>query len=144
MGALRKLPTGPRGGPISGRPRAAEWAEKSATRRGFRQAAQIGEQLQSCGEFQEPPVGLLRQSRREEALDLPGVADDGEAAPAGPGQQARPVHHPLQDGVQVQVFGDAQAGLAQPGQPVSEVPVLQVPGVVPVHLFTSRTGCGRP
>ena len=34
MGAPRKLPTGPRGGPISGRPNAVVWAEKSASRSG--------------------------------------------------------------------------------------------------------------
>jgi hypothetical protein len=59
------------------------------------------------------PVGRLGQARREEALQLPSVVDDGEAAPTGPGEQARPVHHLLQDGVQVQILRDAEAGLAQ-------------------------------
>ena len=34
MGTLRKLPSGPRGGPISGSPSASVWAQKSATRNG--------------------------------------------------------------------------------------------------------------
>ena len=104
---------------------------------GFGEAAQVGEQLQPSGKLLEPPVGLLRQARRDEGFQLTLIVEDGEAAPAGPGQQARPVHHPLQDGVQVQVLGDAQAGLAQAGEALSQGFDFQVTLVCRVQAFTS-------
>ena len=41
---------------------------------------------------------------------------EGRGKTAIPGEQARPVHRPVQDGIQVQVFGDAEACLAQAGE----------------------------
>ena len=108
---------------------------------GFRQTAQVGEELRSPGQVHEPPVGLLGQARGNEGLELPRAVGDGEAAAAGPGEQARPVHHPVQDGVQVQVLGDAQAGFAQAGETIPQGCYLQVPMVRWVQAATSaRTG----
>ena len=51
---------------------------------------------------------------------------EGRGKTAIPGEQARPVHRPVQDGIQVQVFGDAEACLAQAGEALPQGGYLQV------------------
>ena len=90
------------------------------------------------------PLGLLgAQAGGQEVLYLPGLVQQDEGPVAGAGQRPGAVQDPLQNGVEVQALVDAQAGLAQPGQPVSEVLSLKVTGILPVHLhsfFRAREG----
>ena len=133
MGALRKLPSGPRGGPIPGSPKPPGVGGEVGHPQRLGQAAQVGEQLQAPRQPHEPSVGLLGQARRDEVLKLPRLVDDGEASPAGPGQKARPLHHPAQDAIHVQVLGDALAGLAQTGETLPQGLYLQVSPVSQVQ-----------
>ena len=78
--------------------------------------AQVGEELRAPWQFQEPLVLFGSQAGGDEVLQLPLLVQGGDPAHPRAGQGARPVHDPLEHDAQVQVLGDAQAGLAQPGE----------------------------
>ena len=88
---------------------------------------------------------IRRQARGDEVLQPSPLVEGGDAAHPRAGEGARPGHHALQHGVQVQVLGDAETGLAQPGQAVPQGRYLQVARVGSVQLATSiglRMPCG--
>ena len=84
---------------------------------------------------------FVRQAGGDEVLELSRVVEDGYAANPCAGQGARPVQDPLQHGIEVEVFGDVQAGLAQPGEPLPERHYLPHRVVRSIHIVTS-IGCG--
>ena len=86
--------------------------------------AQVGEELRPAGQLQEPLVLFGSQAGGDEVLQLPLPVQGGNPAHPRAGQGARPVHDPLEHDVQVQVFGDADAGLAQPGEPLPQGLIL--------------------
>ena len=139
MGALRKLPTGPRGGPTSGKADRRDVGGKVRHSEWFGHAGQVIEELNAAWQSDEHLVLLLRDAGGDERLQPPGLVDDDEASPAGPGQRARPVHDPLQHGIEVEVFADAEAGLAQPGEAVPQGLVLSQE-IVGVHQRLTSFG----
>ena len=111
------------------------------------QAAQVGEELRSPRQVDETPVVFVRQAGGDEVLEPSCVVEGGDAAHPCAGQGAHPVQNPLQLGIEVEVLGDVQAGLAQPGEPLPERRYLPHRVVRLVHLVTStgRGGrCSRP
>ena len=75
--------------------------------------------------------------------DLPGFIDAGKGCPAHIGTRDLRIHHPLQDGVQVQILGDAAAGLAQSREALPQGGYLRVSPVCWVQSVTSLAG-GQP
>ena len=113
----------------------------------FGQAAQVGEELRSPRQVDESLVVLVRQAGGDEVLEPSCIVEDGDAAHPCAGQGARPVQDPLQHGIEVEVFGDMQAGLAQPGEPLPERRYLPHRVVWSLHLVTSigyGGRCSRP
>ena len=103
----------------------------------FGQAAQVGEELRSPRQVDESLVVLVRQAGGDEVLELSRVVEDGDAAHPCAGQGARPVQDLLQHGIEVEVFGDVQAGLAQPEEPLPQRRYLPHRVVWSLHLVTS-------
>ena len=66
-------------------------------------------------------ISLVRSDAgSDEVLEFPEVTHDQERAVTGAGQGAGLVYDPLQDGAEVQLPGDAEGGLAQPGKTVPQ------------------------
>ena len=77
-----------------------------------------------------------------------GGKKEGDHAVAGQGEDTCRVQHLTQHGVQVQALVDAQAGLAQPGQPFPQGPGLSqqvvIPGPSPAFNGAGDGRCSRP
>ena len=108
----------------------------------FTDAAQVLEEQHPVGKFGEPPALLGSQTGIEEVLYPPRLAEEGDDAVARPGQRAGGVQHPLEHRVEVQALVDAQAGLAEPGQPVPQLRYLPRLIVCLFH-FPPRIGLPR-
>ena len=148
MGEPRKLPTGPRGGPISGQAqRRCVGGEVGHPERSG-QAAQVGEELPPPRQLDEPPVVFGGHAGGDEGHQLPGLVERGKAADPRAGQGARSIHDLSQDGIEVEVLGDAETGLAQPGEAVPQRLVLSHHFVGVIQLVTSiglrKTRYSRP
>ena len=103
----------------------------------FRNGAKVLEEQRPAGQVPQ----LLRlpggHPGGEEVPNPSRIVEEGDHPVAGAGQRPGGVQDPLQHRVQVQALVDAEAGLAQPGQPVPQRLILlrQVVGVL--QLFTS-------
>ena len=103
----------------------------------FGQVAQVGEELRSPRQVDEPLMLLGGQSGGDEVLELPFVVEDGDAAHPRAGQGAGSIHDLSQDGIEVEVFVDAQTGLAQPGEALPQRLYLSHKLVGSLQLITS-------
>ena len=83
--------------------------------------AEVLEEHHPFGQVREPPVLFRSQPGGYEVLYLPRLIQQGDDAVARPGQGAGAVQHPLEHRVEVEALVDAQAGLAQAGQPVPQL-----------------------
>ena len=110
--------------------------------------AQVPEESQALGQGSQSPSFFGSHPGGDEVLHAPCVVEDQERSVPGAGQRACAVDDPLKDGVQVESFGDAKAGFAQPGEAASQRFSLRPhSGVFPSHTsHTSHTpepDCGR-
>ena len=117
-------------------------------------AQQVGQSQGSLApaEVLEEPHPVLQRPHRlgflcgqpggQEVLYIPGVVQQDEGPVAGAGEGPGAVQDPLQHGVQFQALVDAQADLAQPGQPVSGGLDLPALAIVVIHLRTSAWAGG--
>ena len=90
----------------------------------FGKHAQVLEELQSPGQVDEALALLCGQAGGDEFRRLPGVVEDSDSADARAGQRTGAVDNPLQDGIEVEVGGDLDAGLAQSGEAVAQNLIL--------------------
>ena len=91
----------------------------------LRNRAQVLPQARPVGQVQEPLVFLGTHAGGDEILQVSQRVHGRDPAAAGAGQRAGALHHLAQDSIDVQALGDAQTGLAQPGEPVSQRLVLR-------------------
>ena len=109
----------------------------------FADAAEPLEEEHTVGKLGELAALLGGQSGVEEVLDAPGVVQEGDDAVAGAGQGAGAVQDALEHVVEVQALADAQAGLAEAGQPLAQGLVFFTQLAVVLHapdLHSSRDG----
>ena len=99
--------------------------------------AEVAQQKFAAGQVAEPAGLLLGDAREKDVLEAQGTVHQGYGAVAGPGQGTGRVQHTLQHPVVIQVLGDAEAGAAEPGEPLLQVPYPPVSLVGSDHLFTS-------
>ena len=107
-------------------------------------AAELLEEEHTVGKLGELPGLLGSQPGVEEVLYTPAVVQEGDDPVAGAGQRPGAVQDPLEHRPEVQALVDAQAGLAEAGQPLSQGLVFlgQLPGIPhPLHL---RSSMGQP
>ena len=90
----------------------------------FGKHAQVLEELRSSRQVDEALALLCGQAGGDELRWLPVVVEDGDPADACAGQRAGAVGNPLQDGIEVEVGGDLDAGLAQSGEAVAQKFIL--------------------
>ena len=92
-----------------------------------RHRAEVLEQPRSLAQRQHRRALFGRQAGGDEVQQPPLVVQGRDGAEAGAGQGAGVVHHLLKDGIGVEALVDAQAGLAEAGQPVPHRIVRLVP-----------------
>ena len=97
---------------------------RSGRRSGSCDIAEVFEECQCIGQVPQGLRFLGIQAGGEKVIDLARIVEEGECAEAGAGEGAGGVEHALQDVVEVEALVDAQVGLAQLGQPLSEHAVL--------------------
>ena len=132
------------------------WLWKSRRRSGSVDVAEVLEEHHPFGQVREPPVLFRSQPGGYKVLYLPRLIQEGDDAIARPGQGAGAVQHPLEHRIEVEALVDAQAGLAEAGQPVAQLRYLPLRPVCLCHcpprigLTTAmsrpspprRAGCG--
>ena len=101
--------------------------------------AEVLEEHHPFGQVREPPVLFRGQPGGYKVLYLPRLIQQGDDAVAGAGQGAGAVQHPLKHRVEVEALVDAQAGLAEAGQPVPQLRNLPLRPVCLFH-FPPRIG----
>ena len=92
----------------------------------FLYLVQVLEESQTLGQVPEHRAFLGGDAGGEEGFYAPGVVEGHQRAIAGLSQRTGAVYDPLQDGVEVEALADAEAGLAQPGETVSQ-PLILLP-----------------
>ena len=105
----------------------------------FGNPAEVLEELQPFGQLHKSLALFRSQPGGDEVLYPPRLIQQGDDAVAGPGQRAGAVQDPLEHRVEVEALVDAQAGLAEPGQPVPQLRYLPRLIVCLVH-FAPRNG----
>ena len=90
----------------------------------FGKHAQVLEELQSPGQVDEALALLCGKAGGDEFWRLPGVVEDSDSADLRAGQRAGAIHNPLQDGIEVEICSDLDAGLAQSGEAVAQNLIL--------------------
>ena len=90
----------------------------------FGNPAEVLEELQPFGQLHKSLALFRSQPGGDEVLYPPRIVQQGDDAVARPGQGAGAVQHPLEHRVEVEALVDAQAGLAEPGQPVPQLRYL--------------------
>ena len=110
----------------------------------FADAAELLEEEHPVGKFGELPGLLGSQPGIEEFLYPPPIVQEGDDPVAGAGQRPGAVQDPLEHRLEVQALVDAQAGLAEAGQPLPQGVVFQgqIPGVT--HSYDLRSGLYGP
>ena len=83
--------------------------------------AEVLEEHHPFGQVREPPVLFRGQPGGYKVLYLPRLIQEADDALARPGQGAGAVQHPLEHRIEVEALVDAQAGLAEAGQPVPQL-----------------------
>ena len=83
--------------------------------------AEVLEEHHPFGQVREPPVLFRGQPGGYKVLYLPRILQEGDDAVARPGQGAGAVQDPMEHRVEVEALVDAQAGLAEAGQPVPQL-----------------------
>ena len=86
----------------------------------FADSAELLEEQHPVGKLGELPGLIGSQPGIEEVLYPPPVVQEGDDPVAGAGQRPGAVQDPLEHGVEVQALVDAQAGLAEAGQPLPQ------------------------
>ena len=86
----------------------------------FGKAAQVGEELRSPRQVHEFLVVFGGHPGGDEGLQNAVLVEGGKAADPRAREGASCVHHLLQDGVEVEVLGDADARLSQSGEAVPQ------------------------
>ena len=81
---------------------------------------QVLEEPQALGQVPESRALFGGDAGGNEGLYAPGVIEGHQRAIAGPGQRTGAVYDPLQHGIVVEIFGDAKAGFAQPGEAIPQ------------------------
>ena len=87
---------------------------------GFLYFVQVLEESQALGQVPQTPALLRGDAGGDEGLYAPGGAKGQKGAIASVGQQTGLVYDPLQHGIVVEIFGDAKAGFAQPGEAIPQ------------------------
>ena len=100
----------------------------------FPGAAQVLEQPHPAGQLPEQPGLLFGHPRGEEVRYPSRIVQEGDHPVAGFGERPGGVQNALQHRVEVEAFVDAQAGRAQPGQPVPQLMYLPLLLFGLVHL----------
>ena len=104
----------------------------------FGNPAEALEELQPFGQLHKSLALFRSQPGGDEVLYPPRLVQQGDDAVAGAGQRAGAVQDPLQHRVEVEALVDAQAGLAQPGQPVPQLRYLPLKIVCLFHFLSSN------
>ena len=97
------------------------WVEDGS---GSRVPAQVLEEPHPAGQLPEQPDLLGGHPGGEEVRYPSRIVQEGDDTVAGFGQRPDGDQNALQHRVEVEAFVDAQAGLAQPEQPVSQLRYL--------------------
>ena len=105
------------------------------------QLGQVAEVLGPARAGPQPGRLLRGHARGEEVAGNPGGVVEGDDAVAGAGEGTGRVQDALEHGLHVQVLGDAQAGLAEQGQPLPQFRYLPVS---PGQLFWLYQICASP
>ena len=100
--------------------------------------AEVLEEHHPFGQVREPPVLFRGQPGGYKVLYLPRLIQQGDDAVAGAGQGAGAVQHPLEHRVEVEALVDAQAGLAEAGQPVAKLRLSHAEARLPVPFPPSN------
>ena len=141
MGAARKVRTGltAMGRAELGKAQRPGVAVEVPQSQRFGNPAEVLEEHQPFGQLHESLALLWSQPGGDEVLYPPRFIQEGDDAVARPGQRAGGVQHPLEHRVEVEALVDAQAGLAEPGQPVPQLRYLPRLIVCLFH-FAPRNG----
>ena len=107
-------------------------------------AAELLEEEHPVGKFGELPAFLGSQPGVEEILYPPRIVQEGDDPVAGAGQRPGAVQDPLEHRPEVQALADAQAGLAEPGQPLPQGLVLPGQLICVFHPPDLRSGTDGP
>ena len=83
--------------------------------------AEVLEEHHPFGQLREQPVLFRGQPGGHEVLYPPRIVQEGDDAVARSGQRAGTVQHPLEHRIEIEALVDAQAGLAEAGQPVAQL-----------------------
>ena len=86
----------------------------------FREPAEVFEELRPLGQVHQPLVLFRSQAGGDEVLELSRLIKGRDPAVAGTGQRAGALHNFMQNGIDIEALADAQTGLAQPGEALSQ------------------------
>ena len=145
-GAARKDTAGltATGGRNSGRPSDLMWPSRSGSRSGLLSPAEVFEEPHPVRQVPQLPGLLSGHPGGEEVLYPSRIVEEGDHPVAGSRQRPGGVQDPLQHRVQVEALVDAEAGLAQPGQPVPQRRYLPVALIGVLQLFTPHSTVSDP
>ena len=94
--------------------------------KGTEHRIQVFQELGPVGQVLVLPCLLCAHPGEEDVQQAPGIVEEGNGAVAGPGEGPGRVQHPLEHGVEVQILGNPEAGLAQAGEALPQGRYLQV------------------